>query len=196
MVPVQQLAALKRSARNQFLAGRYRLEAMGAERLPGHKFFQVVEALDDLPPELVRDGPIARLMLGADLGMETYGETVEGEVMIGLVTCRGAGNRPHAIAGLTLFQATVVHEVGHTVAFAQEYRLQRAFDRAFWPGGERDRRLGKPATLYALTNPQEDLAETFLHYRYNAEWLVRASEPRYDWMRDHVFGGREFRRAR
>ncbi len=196
MVPVQQLATLKRSARNRFLAGRYRLEVVGADRLPGHKFFQVVQALDDLPSELVRDGPIAQLLLGADLGLETYGETVEGSVAIGLVTCRGAGNRQHAIPELTLFQATIVHEVGHTVAFADDFRLQHAFDRAFWPGGERDRRKGKPATLYALTNPQEDFAETFLHYRYNAEWLVRASPPRYDWMGRHVFGDQELRRAR
>src|SRR3712207_583356 len=97
MVPAEQLAVLKRSARNDFLAGRYRLVAVGADRLPGHKFHQVVAALDDLPPEFVRDGPISHLLLGANLGMETYGETVEASVAIGLVTCRGVGNRPHAI---------------------------------------------------------------------------------------------------
>lgn len=195
MVPIQQLAALKRSARNEFLAGRYCLVSVGAERLPGHKFHQVVETLDDLPPELVRDGPIALLMLGADLGLETYGETVESSVAIGLITCRGIGNRPHAIPGLTLFQATIVHEIGHTLAFAEGSRLRKAFDRIFWPDGERNRALGRPVTVYALTDSNEDLAEAFLHYRYNAEWAAQGSPQRYAWIRHHVFEGREFRRA-
>ncbi len=192
MVPIQQLAALKRSARNEFLAARYRLVAIGADRLPGHKFHQVVEALDDLPSDLVRDGPITTLFLGVDLGIGTYGETVEASVAIGLVTCRGVGNRPHTIPSLTLFRATIVHEVGHTVAFARRRRLQAAFDRAFWPGGERDHHRGNPVTSYALLGPSEDFAEAFLHYRYNATRMATTSPQRYAWMRDHVFGHRQF----
>jgi hypothetical protein len=197
MVPIQQLAALKRSARDDFLAGRYGLVCEGADRLPGHKFHQIVEALDDLPSEMVRDGPIARILFGADLGAETYGETVETSVAIGLMACRGVGNRPHAIPGLTLFQATIVHEVGHTIAFAEEHRLQREFNRVFWPRGERDRRLGNSVTVYGLMHPSEDFAEAFLHYRHSGELMIRVASQRYAWMRDHVFGGREFgRKAR
>ena len=192
MVPVQQLAALKRSARNEFLGGRYCLVAVGADRLPQHKFRQVVAALDDLPPDLVRDGPIAELYLGVDLGVETYGETVESSVAIGLVTCRGVGNRPHHIPGLTLFQATIVHEVGHTVAFANDRRVQNAFSATFWSTGERDLARGGTVTSYALLDPAEDFAESFLHYRYNPARMAQVAPVRYAWMRDHVFGGREF----
>jgi len=193
MVPVQQLAALKRSARNDFLGGRYGLVAVGADRLPGHKFRQVVEALDDLPTTLVRDGPIAALQLGADLGLETYGETVEASVAIGLVTCRGVGNRPHAIPGLTLFRATIVHEIGHTVAFADRRRLQDTFDRHFWPGGEHDRTRGNPVTPYAMLDACEDFAEAFLYYRHWPTRIAQTSAARYAWMREHVFSGRDFR---
>jgi len=145
----------------------------------------------------VRNGPIAGLSLGADLGLETYGETVDTSVAIGLVTCRGVGNRPHVIPGLTLFQATVVHEIGHTVAFADQRRLQTAFEHVFWPGDDRARGQGRPVSTYALLSASEDFAESFLHYRYNADWMARSSPERYAWMRPYVFGGREFRaRAR
>ena len=194
MVPSQQLTALKRSARNDFLASRYRLVAAGADRLPGHKFYQAIEALDDLPPQFVRDGPIGQLFLGVDLGPETYGETVEASVVIGLVTCRGAGNRRHAISGLTLFQATLVHEIGHTVAFADGRRLQQEFESAFWRGSRCDRTRGSPVTQYACIYPSEDFAEAFLHYRHNATWMADVSTERYAWMREHVFAGREFGR--
>ncbi len=155
MDSIQQLEALKRSARNRFLAGRYGLVSVGADRLPRHKFQQIVETLDDLPPDLVRNGPIAGLSLGADLGLETYGETVDTSVAIGLVTCRGVGNRPHVIPGLTLFQATVVHEIGHTVAFADQRRLQTAFEHVFWPGDDRARGQGRPVSTYALLSASE-----------------------------------------
>lgn len=192
MVPIQQLAALKRSARDEYLGDRYRLVAVGADRLPGHKFHQLIAALDDLPRELVRDGPIASLLLGVDLGRETYGETVGTGVAIGLVACRGVGNRPHAIPGLTVFQATIVHEVGHTIAFADGRRLQKAFNGFFWPGDERDRARGNVVTSYALLTPIEDFAEAFLHYRYGPTPMARACSARYAWMRERVFGGHEF----
>ena len=192
MASVEQLAALKRSDRDAFLADRFGLVAVGADRLPWHKFRQVVETLDDLPPALVRDGPIAHLRLGADLGAETYGETVDASVAIGLVTCRGAGNRRHAIADLTLFQATIVHEVGHTIAFAERRRRQAECDRAFWPHGGRDRARGAPVTPYGLLSPFEDFAEAFLHYRHDGARMARVSHERYTWMRDRVFDGREF----
>jgi len=67
MDSIQQLEALKRSARNRFLAGRYGLVSVGADRLSRHKFQQIVETLDDLPPDLVRNGPIAGLSVVAVL---------------------------------------------------------------------------------------------------------------------------------
>lgn len=191
MVPIEQLA-IKRSARNEFLRGRYRLAVVGADRLPGHKFRQMVEVLDDLPPELVRDGPVSSLFLGVDLGQGTYGETIEASVAIGLTACRGVGNRPHAISRLTLFQATVVHEIGHTVAFGEDRRLQKEFNRVFWPGDERDRARGNVVTSYALLTPVEDFAEAFLYYRYHGARMDQACPLRYAWMRDRVFGGQEF----
>lgn len=192
MVPARELAALKRSHRNGYLADRYGLAVVGADRLPGYKFQQVVETLDGLPPELVRDGPIAELDLGADLGLETYGETVNASVAIGLITCRGVGNRPHPVGGLTLFQATIVHEVGHTVAFADRRRRQDDFERLFWPNGNRDHARGVPISAYALLHPAEDFAESFLYYRYGGARLASRGPERYAWMRDNVFGGREF----
>jgi len=43
------------------------------------------------------------------------------------------------------------------------------------------------------TNPMEDMAEAIAFYRYNPEVLYRYSRARYDWVRDNIYEGKEFR---
>lgn len=101
---------------------------------------------------------------------------------------------PHDDVG-TLYD-TVAHEIGHNAEegippdLVSEWNAlhDQSWTDLLESGFEQDSFI----TGYAETSPEEDFAETYSFY-INDPLLVQAICPdKYDFMKDHVFGGREF----
>lgn len=77
--------------------------------------------------------------------------------------------------------ATLVHELGHVLG----YNLD---DTTQWKTMPRE-----VISQYATTNPAEDFAESFLAYRFAPKKLQKVSPKRYDYIKEKVFKGLEFK---
>jgi len=86
---------------------------------------------------------------------------------------------------------TIAHEVGHQVF--REYL--RAGDQADWRALSGDRPRPACVSDYAQTSEREDFAESYRAYVRDPEALRRVSSDKYDFLRDRVFAGREYRSA-
>lgn len=92
---------------------------------------------------------------------------------------------------------TLAHELGHNLKF----RLTRALDQE-WNALSSWVKLGEEwqadvfnscfASKYSMKSPGEDFAEVASAYRYNGRALRKQCEPKYNFMRDHVFNGVEY----
>lgn len=91
---------------------------------------------------------------------------------------------------------TIAHEIGHN---AEEYIPNSAvneWDNLYYDSsldyissfGEDNRFV----TDYATTSPEEDFAETYSFYINDPEMVQAICPEKYDFMKDHVFNGKEF----
>lgn len=108
--------------------------------------------------------------------------------------------------------STIIHELGHR---AQSALKEASTDADGWnavagweqiPGNvePNPRSILLPSeeyrnpntdgwiTPYSRTNPGEDFAESFLHYRFNPKTLQEVSPQRFAYMRDRVFNGIDY----
>jgi hypothetical protein len=161
------------------------LAVEGFEALPPQAQHEVATALASLPPEhiavvaLLRFDPVQHLS-GRSLRREAT-------VSLGYRLWTEQLGQEHRIAGVTALEETLVHEVGHQVAFADAGRLEKRFDEAFWLG--RLQRYNRPVADAGLDSI-EDFAVTYSQYRYNLPYLEACCPERAAFMRSEVFGGR------
>jgi Mlc titration factor MtfA (ptsG expression regulator) len=83
---------------------------------------------------------------------------------------------------------TLAHEVGHQVYDAYLPGEHQETWRAL--SGERP--ADQCVSPYAQTNPHEDFAESYMAYVRDPWDLKEASPDKYDFLRNKVFGGREY----
>lgn len=83
---------------------------------------------------------------------------------------------------------TIAHEVGHQVF--RRY-LENA-DRKAWHEISDKAGKGKYVSEYAAESYREDFAESYRYYIRHPEQLKEASSEKYGFMRDRVFGKREY----
>ncbi len=87
-----------------------------------------------------------------------------------------------------LMKDNIAHEVGHQV---HNMYLEKR-DQQEWIKITRDMPKDKFVSEYAKKDHFEDFAESYRYYLRNPEELKKASVEKYDFMRDHVFSGREY----
>jgi WXG100 family type VII secretion target len=107
------------------------------------------------------------------------------------------------------FKATVLHEMVHSIQYDEKgnhTQILKDFAKAFdwYQEGEQWKYYGGEAYLpgadnrtqqypnLANTNPLEDMAESVAFYRYNPKSLLFTSKDRYNWVKEHIYGGQEF----
>ena len=87
--------------------------------------------------------------------------------------------------------ATFSHEIGHhmgnTIGSVDGSKTWLAMHKTSLVAPEET-----ASSLYALTNSDEDFAETFTAYRYRPEWLKQRNLEKYNLLRDAVFLGIEY----
>ncbi len=93
---------------------------------------------------------------------------------------------------------TLIHELGHNIHYAIAPELnQRWLTMSSWvktgDKWEFDSVGACMPSRYAMTSPLEDFAETSSAYRYNARALLAQCPDKYNFMRDNVFHGVEYR---
>jgi WXG100 family type VII secretion target len=107
------------------------------------------------------------------------------------------------------FQAVLLHELTHSIQYDQKGNFSKLLEDYSTKFGYKDLSLNgsvwqykgqvsdipgadDPGTMYPLArmNPQEDMAEAVVFYRYAPE---RLSKDRYEWVRDNIYGGQEFK---
>ena len=82
---------------------------------------------------------------------------------------------------------TITHEVGHNVY----YNLAEVH-RDEWKGISSSSAPDEFVSDYAQTNEREDFAESYMTYVHDPAYLKAVSPAKYEFMRKHVFGGREY----
>lgn len=152
----------------------------------------VLMGLSDLPKSIMpmfQDRPLRKSSVDDEDTNDTYTVWANSEVTIFPPWIRGE-------QGLR-FQ-TLVHEVGHNLHYKlpKEKFLQ-------WMGMSSWVKQGDSwsydiigacmPSKYAMASPLEDFAETTSAYRYNAKALLARCPAKYNFMRDHVFNGVEYR---
>jgi hypothetical protein len=161
------------------------LAVEGFEALPEQAKAEGAGALASLPPghlamvALVRFDP-SQYQSGRSLRKERV-------VSLGYRLWNEQLGLPHRMDGVTALQETLVHEIGHQVAFADDGRLERRFNQRFWRQGKQ--LYARPVDEAGL-DQIEDFAVTYSQYRYNADYLWSCCPERAAFMRDEVFGGR------
>lgn len=91
---------------------------------------------------------------------------------------------------------TISHEIGHNAEEHIPNGATNEWDNLYYDSsldyvfslGEDNRFV----TDYATTSPEEDFAETYSFYINDPEMVQAICPEKYDFMKDHVFGGREF----
>ena len=140
--------------------------AQGAEKA------QILEALDKLPLHQV--GDIRSIRMVDQLASSRPGWTVHGRANDLDVTNRIRLSR-NSLSNPEKFEATLIHEVGHTVDYeTQKLRLwgERSTQEPF---GE-----GPHITEYAKTNHREDFAESYEEFHLNPDNLKENAPRKYD----------------
>lgn len=82
---------------------------------------------------------------------------------------------------------TLTHEVGHNV-----YWNLPAEARSDWDNLSSTSQADNYVSEYARTNTREDFAESYSHYVRDPVVLRDASMPKYNFLRDKVFSGRQY----
>ena len=136
----------------------------------------ILIALESIPPSLLplKDRHILHFKNGYTL--KTYGpfSGVAANARIDVFDIWNTESRPERIA-------TLIHEVGHVLG----YGLDQSPEWTSLPK--------KFVSIYAKTNQAEDFAETFLAYRVAPQWLKNVSYEKYDFIKEKVFHGLEFK---
>jgi hypothetical protein len=161
------------------------LAVEGFEGLPEQAKAEVAGALGSLPPEHLATVALLRF----DPSQYQSGRALRKErvVSLGYRLWTEQLGQPHRMEGVTALEETLVHEIGHQVAFADEGRLEHRFNQRFWRMGKQ--LYGRPVDDAGL-DQVEDFAITYSQYRYNADYLWSCCPERARFMRDEVFGGR------
>lgn len=82
---------------------------------------------------------------------------------------------------------TISHEVAHDVynRFSEE-------EKQIWHQLSGSRDINECVDSYATTSEQEDFASTYSAYMHDPEYLRTINLDKYNYMRDHIFEGREY----
>ena len=82
----------------------------------------------------------------------------------------------------------VLHEIGHSLQ-----NLIRSVNEKNWENlSQRNKKQASFVTRYAQTNSYEDLAESFITYRYVPQWLKKRNPEKYEYFREVYFDGVEY----
>jgi WXG100 family type VII secretion target len=185
---------------------------------PGEKGYQefypkekvlIVETFSELPKTMRDKAVIDNLYRVDKFGDNTAANyNVMGDITIsGAVLNQGMQQRYSVSSSDQAFQAVLLHELTHSIQFnadgshsklltdyAAEFGWQQGPGGNWKYTGDVDHLPGhdNPSTWYKATgeNPLEDMAEAVTFYRYAPD---RLSQARYDWVRDNVYDGREFK---
>jgi hypothetical protein len=144
--------------------------AQGAEKA------QILETMDRLPLHQVAD--VRSIRMVDQLSASKPGWVVHGRANDLDVTNRIRLSR-NSLSNPEKFQATLVHEVGHTVDYeTQHFRLwgERSTQKPF---GE-----GPHISEYAKTNHREDFAESYEEFHLNPENLKDKAPEKYEAVED------------
>lgn len=91
---------------------------------------------------------------------------------------------------------TVFHEIGHVVGHVTGLDASKAWlEASGWRIEGSSVKNPRPEAFpsrYAMKDVFEDFAESFVFYRYNPDRLRERSPERYGFMKQFVFGGKEF----
>lgn len=85
-------------------------------------------------------------------------------------------------------KSTISHEVGHNVY----YNVVPAKTRGSWKDISENSADDEYVSDYAKTEVEEDFAETYAVYMLDPEALNEISPEKYEFMREHVFDGKEY----
>jgi len=96
----------------------------------------------------------------------------------------GNFNRPR-------MERTIAHEVGHNVWNDMGWHGLSPRQQA-WAELSANSAPDEYVSEYAKTDMQEDFAETYATYIHDPELLQEVSPGKYEFMRDHIFHGREY----
>lgn len=93
-----------------------------------------------------------------------------------------------------LFNEVLAHEMAHCWEFTySNLSLQKKWKETFWTDGGTTYKT-KPPTTYGGTNYHEDFAESVKTYWANGANLKSTNPARYEFVKNYVMNGREFRR--
>jgi len=179
----------------------------------------VRDILDDLPPDLANRSVLSHIYRDAEpddkklLGgvFCPVGDSVcpHARSIVIYDAAYGEGfQKRYGVDADTAFQAVLTHELVHTAQYNEaglpNDLLRKYADEMGWkeaPGtgwlyeGDPKALPGSDQPQYMYPNleengPSEDFAEAVTFYMYAPE---RLSQERYDFVREHIFGGREFK---
>lgn len=83
---------------------------------------------------------------------------------------------------------TIAHEVGHNAYWVSGESTQQAWDQTSMASAP-----DEYVTQYARTGVREDFAESYANYVHDPDLLHEVSPTKYNFMRSHIFHGREYR---
>ena len=83
---------------------------------------------------------------------------------------------------------TLAHEVGHNAYWVSGESVQRSWDKLSVASAS-----DEYVTGYARTGVREDFAESYATYVLDPDLLSEVSQKKYDFMRNFIFSGREYR---
>lgn len=92
-------------------------------------------------------------------------------------------------------ERTITHEVGHSVYYDIGWHELSPSQQA-WEELSANSAPDEYVSEYAKTNLQEDFAESYATYIHDPELLQEVSLEKYEFMRDHIFHGREYQWSR
>lgn len=123
---------------------------------------------------------------------------------------RGVYGRTYANATMEFFDGwsrmpeefriyTAIHEFSHNWNFSEDLDLDKTDEWLRLSGWQKNetnawnkKNLETFVSEYSLVSPSEDYAETSVAYRFNPETLKRVSMPKYNFMKNIVYGELEF----
>ena len=92
-------------------------------------------------------------------------------------------------------QRTIAHEVGHSVYFDLGFPAETPRQQAWQELSAKSSPDGY-VSEYAKTAVDEDFCESYATYIHDPERLAEVSPDKYNFMRDHIFRGRQYQWSR
>jgi hypothetical protein len=145
---------------------------------------------DTLPPDHIQPDRITEIKYPNEY------KPVEGGTVLGMCSTDTKTNvsnieiynqNPTGSDDPNQLKQTIIHEVGHNV-----YWNQTPEQQAGWNKISQSSQPNEYVSNYARTNTQEDFSETYASYVRDPELLKDTSMVKYNFMRDHVFSGRQY----